>query len=218
LWDPGDGPGLIVHVIPDDSYVMNRVDGVMRNLAATEPGRVQSDNVCRDLYDRIKRDRFYYTFEPVLTQGHGQKIRRPKEIDALNCGTCIDFACLFAALLEAAHERPAVIVVRTGGGAHAVAAYVTQDAVLGASAMTLGDLRGAINRGEIVAFETTGAVEARGRTVGAETDAERKEGDSMLDYRTAKNAGRRLLLRNDVELKHFVDVQQTRRHRSTDSQ
>jgi hypothetical protein len=216
-WDPAEGLGLIVHVVPDDRYVSDRVDGVLRALAGTEPGRVQSDTVCRDLYDRIKKDHFYYTYEPVLTQANVQRIRNPKEIDALNCGTCIDFACLFASLLEAAHERPVLIVVGTGHGAHAIAGYVTQDAVLGDDPMTLGDLRGANSRGEIVVFETTGAVEARGRTVGAETEAERAEGGNLLDYRTAKNAGTRLLFQNDIELKHFVDVQMTRQGRGLNS-
>src|SRR5262249_48696044 len=105
----------------------------------------------------------------------------------------------------------AVIVVRTPRGAHAVAAYMTDDAVLPETSVTIGDLRGAMNRGEIVVFETTGAVEARGRTVGAETEQERKEGNSMLDYRTAKSAAQRLLVTNDIELKHFIDVQQLRR-------
>jgi hypothetical protein len=54
-------------------------------------------------------------------------------------------------------------------------------------------------------------VEARGRVVGAETMNERKEGNNMLDYRAAKNAAKRLLMENDIELKHFVDVQQARR-------
>jgi hypothetical protein len=211
VWNPTDGRGLIVHIRPDDTYVSDRVDGVVRLLAATSDGRVRSDTVCGDLYDRIRRDRFYYTFEPVLTQPNVQKIRTPKEIDALNCGTCIDFACLFASLLEAAHERPVVIVIGRAGGAHAVAGYVTPDAVFSESAMTLGDLRAAVSRGEVVVFETTGAVEARGRVVGAETMNERKEGNNMLDYRAAKNAAKRLLMENDIELKHFVDVQQARR-------
>jgi len=210
-WDPNDGQGLIVYVIPDDSYVTDRVDGVKRSLSNIEMGRVQCDTTCRELYDRIKRDRFYYTYEPVLTQTHVQKIRKPKVICALECGTCIDFACFFASLLEAAHQRPVVITVGTERGAHAIAGYITQNAVLGTSPMTLGDLRGAITRGEIVLFETTGAVEARGRTVGAETEAERKEGGNFLDYQTAKNVAKRLLFRNDIKLKHFVDVQLIRR-------
>lgn len=210
-WDPCDGPSLVVHVIPDDSYVSDRVYGVMSTLASTDTGRSQSDTVCRALYDRIKKDHFYYTFEPVLTQINVQNIRKPKDIASLNCGTCIDFACFFASLLEAAHERSVVIVAKARHGAHAIAGYVTLDAVLGTSPITLGDLRGAINRGEIVVFETTGAAEARGRTVGAETQAERKEGGNQLDYQTAKNVAKRLLFQDDIELKHFVDVQQTRR-------
>lgn len=205
-WDPADGPGLIVHIRPDDTYVTDRVDGVMRVLPVIEDGRVRSDQVCADLYGRIRRDRFYYTFEPVLTHANVQKIRSPREIDALNCGTCIDFACLFAALLEAAHERPVLIVLRRAAGAHAIAGYIAPDAVFGESPMTLGDLRAAVRRGEIVVFETTGAIEARERTVGAETLSERREGNNLLDYRTAKNAAQRLLVQDGIELVHFVDV------------
>jgi hypothetical protein len=210
-WDPTDGRGLVVHIRPDDTYISDRVDGVMRLLAATQDGRVRSDSVCSDLYERIKRDRFYYTFEPVLTKPNVQKIRTPKEIDALNCGTCIDFACLFASLLEAAHEQPVVVVVGWAGRAHAMAGYVAPDAVFGQLAMTLGELRGFVGRGEIVLFETTGAVEARGRVVGGETMNERKEGNDMLAWATAKNAAKRLLMEKDIELKHFVDVQRVRR-------
>ena len=72
-------------------------------------------------------------------------------------------------------------------------------------APSLGALRGAVRRGELVLFETTGAVEVRGRTVAAETEAERKEGSDMLDYRTAKSAAARLL-DGDIELQHFIDV------------
>jgi hypothetical protein len=103
--------------------------------------------------------------------------------------------------------------VSTARGVHAVAGYITPDAVLGAAAMTLGDLRGSAARGEIVLFETTGAVTAH-KTVGAETEPERREGDSLLDYRTAKNVANRLLFEDGIELRHFVDVPQARRRRA----
>lgn len=178
---------------------------------AADSPRVRSDVICGALYDRVKRDHFYYTYEPVLSDPRVQKIRTPREINALNCGTCIDFACLFAAMLEAAHETAVVVVITAENSAHAVAGYITADAVLGGSETTLGDLRGLMNRGEIVLFETTGAVEARGQTVGAETVDERKEGGNMLDYRTAKLAAGRLINRSDVVLKHFVEVSKARR-------
>ena len=92
-----------------------------------------------------------------------------------------------------------------------MAGYVAPDAVFSESPMTLGDLRAAVSRGEIVVFEATGAVEARGQVVGAETMNERKEGKNMLDYITAKSAAKRLVIENAVELRHFVDVQQVRR-------
>jgi hypothetical protein len=213
-WDPSDGPGLLTHIRPENSYVSDRVNGVMRGLLTGDPSRIQSDHVCRSLYDRIKRDRFYYTFEPASSRMTVQRIRPPDEIDALNCGTCLDFACMFASLLEAAHEQPVVVVIRNARGAHAVAGYLAPDAVTWDEPPTLGDLRGAMNRGEIVLFETTGAVEVRGRTVAAETESERKEGGDMLDYRTAKSAATRLILQSDLEMQHFVDVHQLRQRQS----
>ena len=208
FWNPGDGPALIEHVVPEAAYVSDRADGVTRALAGSEPGRVRSDAVCRDLYDRVCKDLFYYAFEPVLSDPRVQKIRSPREIDALNCGTCIDFACLFASLLEAAHEEPVLVVVDTPRGPHALAGYKTPDAAR-SPRTTLGELRGDANRGEIVFFETTGAVTAH-KTVAAETEDERKAGNRLLDYRTAKLAGRRLLFEAGTELRHFVDVSKAR--------
>ncbi|TKS60854.1 MAG: hypothetical protein EWM73_03054 [Nitrospira sp.] len=213
-WDPSDGPGLLAHIQPEDSYVSDRVDGVMRGLASLEKSRLHSDRVCRSLYDRIKKERFYYTYEPASAQKAAQRIRTPTEIGALNCGTCIDYVCMFASMLEAAHEEPVVVVTRTGGRAHAVAGYYAPDAIAWDSPPQLGDLRGAINSGDVVLFETTGAVEARGGTVAAETESERKEGGSMLDYQTAKDAAKRLIGQNDVEVTHFIDVKQARLNRA----
>lgn len=210
-WDPNDGPSLIEHVVPDAAYVTGRVDGVTRLLTDAEPGRVRSDDVCRGLYERVSKDHFYYAFEPVLSDPRVQKIRTPKEIDTLNCGTCIDFACLFASLLEAAHERPVLLVVDTPRGAHALAGYLAPDAAQ-SPRTTLAELRGDLRRGEIVLFETTGAVTAH-KTVAAETDAERQEGNRLLDYRTAKIAAQRVLFDAGTTLRHFVDVSQARRRR-----
>lgn len=214
-WNLGDGPALAQHVVPGDSYVSDRVEGVMRMLVTTTTGRVREDAICRALYDRIKKEDFYYTFEPVLTKPNVQGIRTPAAIGTARGGTCIDLVCFFASLLEAAHERPVLVVVETGRGAHAVAGYLTEDAVPSTLPMVLGDLRGALKRGEIVVFETTGAVAAKLRpTVGAETAAERKEGKEMLDYQTAKIAAERLVFQDDIKLKYFIDVVRTRQRLS----
>jgi hypothetical protein len=210
-WDPSDGPALLSHVHPDRNYVTDRVDGVLRSLDSHEEvGRLRSDRVCRSLYDRVKREHFYYVPEPASANPAVQQIRTPEEIDTLNCGTCIDFACLFASLLEAAREQPLIIVLKVRAAAHALVGYFAPDAIAWDAPPTLGDLRGAVSRGELVAFEATGAIEARGRTVAAETEAERKEGGDMLDYKTAKQAANRLLAQSDVELWHFIDVRSLR--------
>ena len=214
VWDPTNGPALVAHIHPDNPYVSDRVTGVLRGINSTAESRVHSDEVCRGLYDRIKMDRFYYTFEPALSRPVAQRIRPPNELDTLNCGTCLDFACMFASLLEAAHEKPIVVVTRSDFGAHALSGYLAPDHVPWDDVPTLGDVRGALKRGEIVLFETTGAVEVRGRTVAAETEIERLEGNYMLDYRTAKLAAERLLLGDAIELQHFIDVRQLRRQTS----
>jgi hypothetical protein len=213
-WDPNDGPGLLAHIDPENRYVSDRVTGVMRGITPSPPNRIHSDQICRGLYDRIKRDHFYYTREPV-TRRPIQRIRSPIEIDALNCGTCLDFACLFASLLEAAHEQPVIVVVQFALGAHAVTGYLAPDAVTWDGPPRIGDIRAALRSGELVLFETTGAVEVRGGTVGAETEADRKEGSDMLDYKTAKTAARELMEdpRWRVELQHWVDVRQLRQLR-----
>jgi hypothetical protein len=213
-WNPSDGPGLLTSVVPDDNYVHDRVEGVMRMLANTGTSRLDCDTVCRALYDRIKQEDFYYTFEDVLGDPNSQKIKTPQGIASANGGTCIDLACFFASLLEAAHERPVLIVMDTARGAHALAGYKAPDAVEGPAPMILGDLRGSITRGEIVVLEATGAVAARMHpTVAAETEAERKEGNEKLDYQTAKKAAERLMRQDDVRLRHFIDVEQIRRIR-----
>ena len=212
-WDPNDGPGLLAHIRPEVSYISDRVDGVMsvmRGIGEAAESRIRSDQLCRDLYDRIKRDRFYYTFEPAISQPRVQRIRAPNEIGTVKCGTCLDFACLFASLLEAAHEKPVILVIRSSRGAHAMTGYLAPDAVTRDASTDIGDIRGALRRGELVLFETTGAVEVRGQTVGAETEAERREGGDMLDYQTAKNAATRLMFQSDIELQHFVDVRKLR--------
>jgi len=214
LWDPADGPGLIAFVFPDDSYVSDRVDGVMRTREDLGKSRVASDALCREIYNRIKLERFYYNFEPVLSDPKVQKIRSPEELGTVKSGTCVDLACFFASMLEAAHERPVLIVVGRGAFRHALAGYFTPDAVAGPSRTGLGDIRGSIRRGELVIFEATGAVEAiQQPVVAAETAAERKEGGRMLDYQTAKTAANRLLSEPEIELIQFVDVCETRRAR-----
>lgn len=212
-WNPSDGPGLLNYVLPGDRYVHDRVEGITRGMLADKAtSRLGSDTICGALYDRIKKEDFYYTFEDVLGDPNVQKIRTPRGIASANGGTCIDLACFFASLLEAAHERPVLIVVDTARGTHALGGYKAPDAVTGPMPMILGDLRGSITRGEIVVFETTGAVAAR-TTVAAETEDERKEGNEKLDYQTAKKAAERLMRQDDVRLRHFIDVQETRRAR-----
>ena len=210
-WDTSDGPALLAYIDPEMSYINDVVDGVLLEVRTGERSRVQSDNVCRGLYDLVKRRGYYYSFEPFSLSTVGQKVRSPLEIDTANSATCLDLVCLFAALLEAARQRPVVLIIRANRGDHAVAGYWAPDAVTWNSQPTLDDLRGALVRRELVLFETTGAVEKRGEPVAAETKAERRKGRDMLDYSTAKDAAERLFRREPVEIRHFLDVKKLRR-------
>lgn len=215
-WDPSDGPALLAHIRPEQGFVSDHVAGVMLEFRSKERDRGRSDAVCRALYDRIKRSRFYYAFEPVSSTTRVQRIRSPNEIDVAKCATCIDLACLFAALLEGTHERPVLVVLQIKRSAHAVTGYLTPHAVSWESQPTLDDVRGALARGELVLFETTGAVEAHDGPVAAETAKERRDGGLMLSYSTAKAAAERLFRNEGARIQHFLDVQQLRRERGSD--
>ena len=67
----------------------------------------------------------------------------------------------------------------------------------------LGDLRRAINFGDVIFFEPTGAVEADA-PVAAEKGSERV--DKLLDFMSAKEAAIRMIDRTDIRIRHMIDV------------
>ena len=103
--EPDRWSGTACAIRPENSYVSDRVTGVMRGIESNERNRTHSDAVCRELYDRIKKDRFYYTLELALSQTAVQRIRPPHEIDTVNCGTCLDFACISILLKRRTSSR-----------------------------------------------------------------------------------------------------------------
>ena len=71
---------------------------------------------------------------------------------------------------------------------------------------SLGDLRQAIQLGDVVLFEATGAVQTDG-PVGAESAEDRKE--KQLDFETAIAAARKMLF-SDKKLSLLLDVRTLR--------
>jgi hypothetical protein len=212
VWTPRIARALLQHVTPDDPFVTGRVSAVSRDIGGFAGGgdRAFSHDVCRRLYDEVRRHRFYYELEPASAVTDGQVVRTPNDIDTDRCATCLDLACLFASLLEAAHQRALIAVVGGERLSHALAGFIPQQEIWWERDPSLGELRAALQRGEATFFEATGAVESDNR-VGDETDDDRRRGDKMLDFTVAKESAERTLFRPDLSLTHIVDVAALRR-------
>jgi hypothetical protein len=211
VWDLADGPGIVRHIHPEHGFVRDEVDRARRQMSAPLArvvDREASMELCRVLYDGIRRHRFAYEMEQVAGAAGTQGIRPPSKITAHQTATCIDVACLFASLLEAAGQNPLLVVLEGPGFAHALAGYRVRSEPPWEN-RGLGDLRGAVARGDAELFEATGAVESSA-PVGAETERR----DKQLDFTDAIAAARRMLARNDSQLKHFVDVRALRATRA----
>lgn len=213
LWRPDDYPALIQHVHPEHNFVQDEVNRVRREL--NQPlgqvrDRTTSMQICRLLYDGLRRLRFGYEFEPQTGTSEVQKIRTPAQVETHHTATCLDLACLFAALLEAASQRAVIAILRGRDFRHALAGYKTLDEPDWRNT-TIGDLRRALDLGDAVLFETTGAVEAE-QPVGGETQQERR--DKLLDFSTAQAAAVRMIGNDEVQLEYLLDVQSIRQPRN----
>jgi hypothetical protein len=209
LWNLEDGPGLVDHVHPDHSFVRDEVSRVRAEIG-TALGlirdREKSMDVCRLIYEGISRFRCGYEIEQQTNVPGMQSIRTPTQFMSHKTATCLDLACLFASLLEAAGQDPLIVVLERMQAAHALVGYRLRDTPVTRHA-TIGDLKNAIGQGDAVLFEPTGAVESE-RPVGAETPRERY--GKLVTWADAVEAGRRMVIQSDVRLKHLVDVREQR--------
>ena len=204
-WTVTDGPGLILHVLPEYAFVQDEVSRVQAELKRSlgrDRSRETSLAVCRLLYDGIRRHRFGYEIEPQTREVGVQVIRTPSQIETHGTATCLDLACFFASLLYAASQNPLVVVLEGPGFAHALAGYRALDEPA-LVRPEIGDLRRAIGLGDAVFFEATGAAEAEA-PVGAELPQERR--DKLLDFMDAKAAAARMLDRQDLKIRCFLDA------------
>ena len=178
LWQIGDARALLQHVRPSDGWIQDQAIRAHLELRkdGTAPARDRTGSLqaCRALYDGFSRLHFMYETEPRTGLPSGiQKIRSPALIQLSRGATCIDLACFFAALLEASGQFPVIIILDDATSSHALIGYRAPDE----GPMTtpsLGDLRQAIQLGDVVLFEATGAVQTDG-PVGAESAEDRKE-------------------------------------------
>ena len=204
-WSLSDGPALVRHVHPDLTFIRDEVDRAraeLKRALGLIHDREGSMELCNVLYDGIRRHRFGYETEQRTVNVATQSIRTPKQITTHKTATCIDMACLFASLLEAAGQNPLIMVIAGPTFVHALAGYRVRGEPSWDNS-TMSDVRGALARRDAVLFEATGAVEAD-EPVGAELPGERR--NKLLTFLDAISAAVRVLARNDVSMRHFIDI------------
>lgn len=207
LWDVTDGTALRKHVNPTHAFVLDeveRLNKVLGSTVAARSGRAQGLDACMELYRAVRRHHLAYELELPSAERGRQAIRTPADILSSKAATCIDLACLFASLLSAAGLSPLIVVLETDRYLHALAGYRVSGAPGWAGAPGLGDLRAAVALADVVLFEATGAAESD-RPVAAETEQERRHGEKMLDFTTAREVAERMI-RSEVRLRFAVDV------------
>ena len=207
-WDTTDGRALKHHLRPEYSFVRDEVDRVRKSLGGGTltrlRDRTQSMGLCRQIYDGLRRHNFAYKIEPKLHAKDKQIIRSPENIETHECANCIDIACLVSSLLQASYQHPIMAVIDGPTFAHALAGYRNHDEPALAITASLGDVRGAVNRGDLVLFEPTGVVHSPTPT-SSETKDERREADNMLHFKTARDVAGRMLSRDDITIRFVVD-------------
>ncbi len=209
IWRINDGVSLVSHVHPNDRIILDEVErakAVLRGRMKQLSERELSMAMCDALYRGICRHKYRYDIERVSGEYGTQAIRTPEQIRTHKNGTCIDFACLFSSLLEAAGENPLLIVLSGVSVEHALVGYRVRSEVAWDN-RGLGDLRGALSRGDAVLFEPTGAV-LNETGVGVVNQQDMVNG--MLSFEDARRAADALIRRDDVSLSHFLDVRKLR--------
>jgi hypothetical protein len=206
-WNFNQPDDLIFHVDNSTQFVRDRVDAASRAVGGfgSRSDRAFSRIVCSQLYEEIRRRGYYYDLEykPILPGV--QEISPPEAIASSRHGNCLDLACLFAAMLEGAHQRPLIVILTGKDFAHALPGYWQLDEITWDRQPALSELRDAIHKGNAVLFEGTGAVESE-KSIAGESEDERRVGKKTLDFTIAEEAAGRLLKREGIELKYVIDV------------
>lgn len=209
LWDPLDGKDLANHLAASDPFVTDEVEIVGKLVGGLISQTTSSQvwNVVRGFYDELKRRHFYYERELKMV-GNLQAIRTPADISKAGSATCIDTTCLFASLLKAAGQNPIIALVEISAQgksrAHSLVGYVPPSGFSLPAQPRLEDLRAAVDHQDVILLESTGFLESE-QPVGAETIEERRIGDKMLDFLTAKQSAERLV-KSDIALRFVVDL------------
>ena len=156
---------LAAHVMPNDAAVAR----VMRRAAELlSPQRLALDGYQSGspqqvgaqvvaLLTAFREQDVYYAMPPRSFERYGQRIRTPAEVLTDGLGTCLDLACLFAAVLEQAGLHAGIVLQEE----HAfTVCWLQPSPVQPQSTLQAQDLRKALAAGLLLAVETTALVGA----------------------------------------------------------
>jgi hypothetical protein len=203
-WDAGDPASLSRYVLVDDPHLRQDVNPVRQLLNQGFQSLVvgkRHDDICRAFFDRIQSYNWVYDFEPPAMDYSRQRIRSPREMHSDTAGTCLDFACFFAALLEHAQANPVVARVRWLGGAHALVGSFVNNRPGQTLLKDKGYILEMVQNGDLVLFDATGAARKDNHELG---ETERHGG--FLTYEQSRSEAIKCLERSDVRLDFLLDV------------
>ncbi len=138
-------------------------------------GRTRAYEICTAVYRVIHAQGIHYACPPASYHIPGQRIRLPDQILEQRVATCLDFATLFASVLEQCGLHP-VLLLQNGHayvGCHLADTYFPDLPV-----DELQAVRKAVDADEFVVFETTLAA---GEATFAEAEAEARRSHLNLD-------------------------------------
>jgi hypothetical protein len=188
-------------IIQDEMLALNRA---LESTVAAVSAKSQEETVCHALYQQVLGRGCAYEVEPYNDAAGAQAIRTPRDILGAKAATCLDSACLFASLLMAAKLPPFIVLLAGKRFGHALVGYRAASAPGWSAAPSLGDLRLALQLGDAVVFETTGAFQSE-ESVGVEGKDARRIGKGVLTFEAAQQAATDML-RSDPQLMAVVDL------------
>ncbi|MFH1269154.1 MAG: transglutaminase-like domain-containing protein, partial [Planctomycetota bacterium] len=165
----------------------------------------QFEALCNAAYDQIRGHGWVYDFERASPDYERQVIRTPEVMFRDQKGCCLDFACLFAALLENMHVNPVILRICGDRFAHAVAGCWKGDHSERALIHDSQTVKKLVESDRILIFETTGAAKSDRPTAG-EPEEWRKTGDGFLSFEQATETARKLVLSESESESESVKV------------
>jgi hypothetical protein len=204
-WDPRKPLTLAEFVEVGDGFIKQVADAVSHRLDRGAPdlvGAGRHDELCRASYQQVLEYRWRYEFEPGSKDYSRQRVRTPTDLHHRGGGTCLDLACYFAALLESMQANPVIARLSWPGGAHALAGCWVQgrpgDKLLDERCRSF--LRAAVRRGDLLLFETTGAVK---KILDSASEGRR---DGFLTFEQARNTALELFEQEGADLDFLLDI------------